>query len=131
MADHNQTRKAAATGAALPSANTPFHTPIGVINRLRVAMHDGRASNTVKRQKVGRKWRLKWPGEERPLKVKHRAVKALLKAFRAVLFGLLSPKRSTRETATLRETPSAAQGERWVALTEKAPEVFKMVSIKD
>ena len=84
----------------MPSVNTPFHTSIGIINKLRVVyfdnavMHDGRErpSNMVKNVESGEEIDTKVARRGEASKVKRQAVKAVLKAFRVMLFRLLSPK---------------------------------------
>lgn len=58
-------------------------------------------------------------------KGKREAVRAVLKAFRAVLFGLLSPKRSTRETVMLTETPPAPASGVMGSINQKGPQGFQ------
>lgn len=59
-------------------------------------------------------------------KGKRQAVKAVLKAFRAMLFGLLSPKCSTRESVMPTEIPSTTgEGKVMGSINKKGPQGFQ------
>lgn len=63
---------------------------------------------------------------EEASKGKRQAVRAAPKDFRAMLFGLLSPKCSTRESVMLTEIPSAiGAGKVMGGINEKGPQGFQ------